>query len=366
MSKLTVWTFALCTVLFPFGEAVARPRMEPPIARRAPEAAPAATLKAQGPAAVPGKAANAKKSPERPIKLEEQAKVPATKAAIQSAKKVRRAPNATGPCFSPQVHVVRRRGEVLEHRDLALTFCDGAPNPGAIDSVSVLARARAAERPLMPEIRAYRRRPLDRGPIARRRRSEYLSEQVMRVHPDLLIRLQKVAQRFPGKTIEVVSGHRPDARDTSRHHHGRALDLRVEGVSREALRDFLRSIDETGVGYYPNSYFVHMDVREKRGYWVDRSGPGEAADYGRWPPSERDVEQATGRVVASALRDLASLGESAVSMPPTARAGAERQGEVEAEREAESETHEEPSEDALTRDQIARIRAEALSAIEDL
>jgi hypothetical protein len=31
-----------------------------------------------------------------------------------------------------------------------------------------------------------------------------------------------------------------------------------------------------GVGYYPNSSFVHLDVRETNTYWVDYAGPGEA------------------------------------------------------------------------------------------
>ena len=344
MPKLVVWTFALCSVLLPLGRANAKPRVDPPETRRTPavqlvnEQAPAPTNK---------------KSEARPNKL---------------AKKTKREAKPKPPCFSPQVHVARRRGDVLEHRDLALTFCDGSANPAAIDSVSVLARPRDAERPLMPEIRAYQRRSIDRGPAAKRRRPEYLSEHVMRVHSDLLTRLQKVALRFPGKTIEIVSGHRPDARDTSRHHHGRALDIRVEGVSREALRDFLRSIDDTGVGYYPNSYFVHMDVREKRGYWVDRSGPGETADYGQWPPTRHDVERATDRVVARAMRDLSTLGESAVVEPTLAHIEpaldmAEPTADVEKDVGA---AHEEHSEDALTRDEIARIRAEALNAIEAL
>jgi len=30
------------------------------------------------------------------------------------------------------------------------------------------------------------------------------------------------------------------------------------------------------VGYYPNSSFVHLDVRDTNSYWVDYAGPGEA------------------------------------------------------------------------------------------
>lgn len=258
------------------------------------------------------------------------------------------------PCFSPEVHVVRKRGEEIEHRDLALTFCDGRPNPSALDSLSVLARPRDAERPLLPEIRAYQRREVSRGPVQRRRRAGYLSEHVMLVHAGLIERLQKVADHFKGRTIEVISGHRPDARESSRHHHGRALDFRVEGVSREVLRDFIRKLDETGVGYYPNSYFVHMDVRDAKGYWVDRSGPGEAADYGPWPPAQRDVERDRNRVLSHALSQLAELGTPVtLSRPEPKRNEAPR-------------ADDEPSDQALRSEEIAKIRADALAAIQGL
>jgi hypothetical protein len=50
----------------------------------------------------------------------------------------------------------------------------------------------------------------------------------------------------------------------------------------------LQELSETGVGYYPNSTFVHVDVRPDAAYWVDRSGPGEPPDYGPWPPAGGD------------------------------------------------------------------------------
>lgn len=239
------------------------------------------------------------------------ARPPAT-ARAQAKKK------SAAPCLSRAVHVVRSRGTELEPRQLALTYCDGSPNPGALDSLSVLARPRDAERPLPAEIRAYQRRPLDRGPRSKRRDPLFVSVQVMRLHPGLLSRLQKVADKFPGRAIEIVSGYRPDARVTSRHHHARALDFRVAGVSNERLRDFLRGLDETGVGYYPNSTFVHMDVREDKGYWVDRSGPGEPADYGVWPPRKEELERAHGDLLRNALADLRGLKDPVAALAPSA------------------------------------------------
>jgi hypothetical protein len=38
-------------------------------------------------------------------------------------------------------------------------------------------------------------------------------------------------------------------------------------------------LDQVGVGYYPNSSFVHVDVRSQNTQWVDRSSPGERPEY---------------------------------------------------------------------------------------
>jgi hypothetical protein len=192
-----------------------------------------------------------------------------------------------------------------------------------------------------------------------------------------------VVEHFPHRTIEVVSGHRPEARESSRHHHGRALDFRVAGITRERLRDFLRTFEQTGVGYYPNSSFVHMDVREDKGYWVDRSGPGEKADYGVWPPPKREIDRAQAQIVESALAQLSTLQGGVENKLRVAPAPATRgldgsrvtralaAFEAAAPRRAtpaSAATRDEPREsgDELTQKQIAAIRAEALRALADL
>jgi uncharacterized protein YcbK (DUF882 family) len=101
-----------------------------------------------------------------------------------------------------------------------------------------------------------------------------------------------VSRHFGGRTIEIVSGYRPYSptqytQPHSNHNDGRALDFRVRGVSNEALRDFCRTLRNTGCGYYPNSTFVHLDVRDSSAYWVDLSRPGEAPRYDR-PGSSPD------------------------------------------------------------------------------
>lgn len=97
--------------------------------------------------------------------------------------------------------------------------------------------------------------------------------------PRLLQLLQRVSDRFDGRTLVVISGYRTPGRGTSktsRHAQGRAIDFKVEGISNQVLRDYLRTFPNVGVGYYPRSTFVHLDVRGQSAYWVDWSGPGEA------------------------------------------------------------------------------------------
>jgi hypothetical protein len=62
---------------------------------------------------------------------------------------------------------------------------------------------------------------------------------------------------------------------------GFACDFRVVGVKNTDLRDYLRrAFSHIGVGYYPNSSFVHLDVRQgQSAFWIDYSGPGENALY---------------------------------------------------------------------------------------
>jgi uncharacterized protein YcbK (DUF882 family) len=53
----------------------------------------------------------------------------------------------------------------------------------------------------------------------------------------------------------------------SQHMEGHAIDLRVLGVATAKLRDAARSLRAGGVGYYPVSQFVHVDVGPVR-EWV--------------------------------------------------------------------------------------------------
>jgi uncharacterized protein YcbK (DUF882 family) len=98
-----------------------------------------------------------------------------------------------------------------------------------------------------------------------------------RLDPRLIRLLAEVSDQFGGRPIRIVSGYRTNSYyDDSRHRMSRAVDFSIPGVSNETVRDYLRRFERVGVGYYPNSSFVHLDVRENSAYWVDYAGPGEA------------------------------------------------------------------------------------------
>ena len=52
----------------------------------------------------------------------------------------------------------------------------------------------------------------------------------------------------------------------SLHMVGKAIDIRVPGVKLDHLRGAARALKLGGVGYYPSSNFVHLDVGRVR-YW---------------------------------------------------------------------------------------------------
>jgi uncharacterized protein YcbK (DUF882 family) len=112
--------------------------------------------------------------------------------------------------------------------------------------------------------------------------SKVRAERVALLHPRLILMLQKVADEFPGHRFELISGYRAGERGFhSYHNYGRALDFRLQGVDNKQLYDFARTLPKCGTGYYPNSVFIHLDVRDKKTTWVDYSGVGEAAQYGK-------------------------------------------------------------------------------------
>lgn len=102
-----------------------------------------------------------------------------------------------------------------------------------------------------------------------------------RIDPALIRLIAAISDKFGGRELRIVSGYRTKSFvAASQHKKGRALDFSIPGIPNEALRDYLRTLDDVGVGYYPNSSFVHLDVRGYNSYWIDYAGPGEAPRKG--------------------------------------------------------------------------------------
>lgn len=82
----------------------------------------------------------------------------------------------------------------------------------------------------------------------------------------------------PDGTIDIVCGYRtPWSNHYLREHgHGvalhsqhmeaKAIDIRIPGVSTAKVRDAALALHSGGVGYYPHSNFVHVDVGPVR-HW---------------------------------------------------------------------------------------------------
>jgi len=106
------------------------------------------------------------------------------------------------------------------------------------------------------------------------------------IAPRLLMLLSHVEDHFDGKPIEIVSGYRNQRKQTSNHFKGTATDIRIAGVPPRRVRDFAETLDEggMGIGLYPRSRFVHIDVRPSQSArWVDYSPPGSNAAEKRPP-----------------------------------------------------------------------------------
>lgn len=119
------------------------------------------------------------------------------------------------------------------------------------------------------------------------------------IDPRLATLIGMVSDHFGGRTIHITSGFRPYSptqyTKDSKHNLGRAIDFSIEGVPNTKLRDFCRTFRNAGVGYYPNSSFVHLDVRTTKAFWIDYSRPGEAPRYDS-PVAQASADESTADV----------------------------------------------------------------------
>jgi uncharacterized protein YcbK (DUF882 family) len=113
--------------------------------------------------------------------------------------------------------------------------------------------------------------------------------EVRAVRRELYEQLSRIYDHF-GKQINLVSGFRFAERNSSRHYHASAMDIRIPGVSINEMYKFAESLDAggMGIGLYPSSQFIHVDFRapgEPSYRWTDYSGHG----------SGKHVKKSTGR-----------------------------------------------------------------------
>jgi uncharacterized protein YcbK (DUF882 family) len=150
------------------------------------------------------------------------------------------------------------------------------------------------------------------------------------IEPRLVQQLALVSDHFGGRPFEIVSGFRPKTPTQhtphSNHNLGRAMDFRIPGVPNEILRDFCRTFKKSGVGYYPNSLFVHFDVREESAYWIDVSRAGEAPKYvsatgatlAKAPDADHAADEVTGDMDAPKDPPLEAPTEATEAPAPSA------------------------------------------------
>jgi uncharacterized protein YcbK (DUF882 family) len=106
------------------------------------------------------------------------------------------------------------------------------------------------------------------------------TDETRAVRPELYETLSRIYDHFGQRRITLISGFRFAERDSSRHFHASAMDIKIDGVPPRQVYDFARSLDGggMGIGIYPHSGFVHVDFRapgDPSYRWVDLSGPSQ-------------------------------------------------------------------------------------------
>jgi uncharacterized protein YcbK (DUF882 family) len=66
------------------------------------------------------------------------------------------------------------------------------------------------------------------------------------------------------KTNAMLHSRSSGVASNSQHTHGKAVDVRMPGVELSNLRKAALAVEAGGVGYYPVSNFVHVDVARVR------------------------------------------------------------------------------------------------------
>jgi uncharacterized protein YcbK (DUF882 family) len=106
---------------------------------------------------------------------------------------------------------------------------------------------------------------------------DHRSGEVTRMDPKLLDLLRQVQTRLGSTgTFEIISAYRSPATNemlrnqgggvakSSLHMQGKAIDVRLSNVATKDIRQVGLDLKLGGVGYYPQSNFVHLDTGRVR------------------------------------------------------------------------------------------------------
>lgn len=121
---------------------------------------------------------------------------------------------------------------------------------------------------------------------------DYRTGDVRDFSPKLFDLLEKLtlAVSHPGGEIDVICGYRTPrtnyflrthtqgVAEHSLHMQAEAIDIRMPGVDTKRLREAALALHRGGVGYYPHSDFVHVDVGRVR-QWCFECTAKQAAGY---------------------------------------------------------------------------------------
>jgi uncharacterized protein YcbK (DUF882 family) len=108
---------------------------------------------------------------------------------------------------------------------------------------------------------------------------DHRNNSIAAIDPQLLVLLDKVSAQFGSQNVvHVISGYRsPESNRMlaehsggvarhSLHMEGKAIDVRIPGRELSSLHQAALKAGGGGVGYYPDSQFVHMDTGRVR-HW---------------------------------------------------------------------------------------------------
>ncbi len=108
---------------------------------------------------------------------------------------------------------------------------------------------------------------------------DHRTDEIKPIDPRLLDLLHAVRSRIrPCDPFHVISGYRSTATNEklrrrtsgvaskSLHTQGQAIDIRLPGYRTRRLRDLCMTFRAGGVGYYPESDFVHLDTGRVRAW----------------------------------------------------------------------------------------------------